>query len=231
MVIAEIAFSLVLLVGAGLMLKSLTALLDHNPGFDPRRLLTFSVFLPPDRNPKNPDIIRFDRDFMDRMRVLPGIVGVASTSVAPLTGGGNTIRFAIEGHPTDPGQENECDIRNVSAGYFSIMGIRLVAGRFFNDTDDTAAGPLRVIVNQAWVKRNLPGEDPIGKRIQFTYSTTQSYRQIAGVVRDIAEAGLDSANEPILFAPFRQDAGPFITYMVRWASDPAAAIGAIRAAL
>jgi predicted permease len=231
LVIAEIAFSLVLLVGAGLMLKSLTALLDHNPGFDTRRLLTFSVFLPTDRYPKSPDIVRFDRDFMDRMRVLPGFVGVASTSVVPLTGGGNTIRFAIEGHPTAAGQENECDIRDVSAGYFSMMGIPLVAGRFFNDADDTPAGPMRVIVNRAWVKRNLPGEDPIGKRIKFTYSPTEPYRQIAGVVGDIADAGLDSANEAILFAPFRQDAGSFITYMVRTAGDPGRAIGAARAAL
>jgi predicted permease len=231
LVIAEIAFSLVLLVGAGLMLKSLTALLDHNPGFDTRRLLTFSVFLPPVRYPKDPDIIRFDRDFMDRMRVLPGFVGVASTSVVPLTGGGNTIRFAIEGHPAAAGQENECDIRDVSAGYFSMMGIPLVAGRFFNDADDTPAGPMRVIVNRAWVKRNLPGEDPIGKRIKFTYSPTEPYRQIAGVVGDFAEAGLDSAGEPMLFAPFRQDAGRFITYMVRTAGDPGHAIGAARAAL
>jgi len=231
LVIAEIAFSLVLLVGAGLMLKSLTALLDHNPGFDTRRLLTFSVFLPPVRYPKDPDIIRFDRDFMDRMRVLPGFVGVASTSVVPLTGGGNTIRFAIEGHPTATGEENECDIRDVSAGYFSMMGIPLVAGRFFNDADDTPAGPMRVIVNQAWVKRNVPGEDPIGKRIKFTYSPTEPYRQIVGAVADIVETGLDSASEPMLFDPFRQNAGRFITYMVRTAGDPGRAIGAARAAL
>jgi predicted permease len=231
LVIGEIAFSLVLLVGAGLMVKSLTALLDHNPGFNTGRLLTFSVFLPPVPYPKDPDIIRFDRDFMDRMRALPGVVGVASTSVVPLTGGGNTIRFAIEGHPAAAGQENECDIRDVSAGYFSTMGIPLVAGRFFNDADDTAAGPMRVIVNQAWVKHNLPGENAIGKRIKFTYSPTQPYRQIAGVVGDIADAGLDSADESIIFAPFRQDAARFITYVVRTAGDPGGAIGAVRAAL
>jgi predicted permease len=231
LVIAEIAFSLVLLVGAGLMLKSLTALLDHDPGFNTRRLLTFSVFLPPDRYPKDPDAIRFDRDFMDRLRVLPGFLGVASTSVVPLTGGGNTIRFEIEGHPTAAGKENECDIRDVSAGYLSMMGIPLVAGRFFNDADDTPDGPQRVIVNQAWVKRNLPGEDPIGKRIKFTYSPTQPYREIAGVVGDSAEAGLDSAGEPMLFVPFRQDANQFINYVVRTAGDPGRAIGAARAAL
>jgi len=231
LVIAEIAFSLVLLVGAGLMLKSLGALLNHSPGFDTRRLLTFSVFLPPDRYPKDAEMVRFDRDFMDRMRVLHGFVGVASTSVVPLTGGGNTIRFVIEGRPTSAGHEGECDIRDVSDGYFSMMGIPLVAGRFFNDADDTPAGPTRVIVTQAWVKRNLPGEDPIGKRIRFTFSSSEPYRQIVGVVGDIAEAGLDSASESILFAPFRQGPDRFYSYIVRTAGEPGAAIGAARAAL
>ena len=231
LVITEIAFSLVLLVGAGLIVKSFTALLHRNPGFNTVRLLTFSVFLPPVSYPKDPDAIRFDRDFTDRIGALPGVVGIASSSVVPLTGGGNTIRFAIEGHPAATGEENECSIRDVSAGYFSLIGIPLVAGRFFSDSDDTASGPMRVIVNQAWVKRNLPGEDPIGKRIKFTYSPTQPFRQIVGVVGDIADADLDSPNEPILFAPYLQDVSPFITYVVRTAGSPAGAIGAIRAGL
>jgi predicted permease len=231
LVITEIAFSLVLLVGAGLMVKSFTALIHRNPGFNTVRLLTFSVFLPPVSYPKDPDAVRFDRDFTDRIGALPGVVGIASSSVVPLTGGGNTIRFAIEGHPAATGEENECNIRDVSAGYFSLMGIPLVAGRFFSDSNDTASGPMRVIVNQAWVKRNLPGEDPIGKRIKFTYSPTQPFRQIVGVVGDIADADLDSPNEPILFAPYLQDVGSFITYIVRTGGDPAGAIGAIRASL
>jgi predicted permease len=231
LVITEIAFSLVLLVGAGLMVKSLAALLDRNPGFDTRSLLAFSVFLPPGSYPKDPDVIRFDRDFTDRVRTLPGVAGIVSTSVVPLTGGGNTIRFVIEGQPVATGQENESNIRTISAGYFSLMGIPLVAGRFFNDTDDTASGPRRVIVNQSWVKRYFPGEDPIGKHIKFTYSPTQPFREIVGVVGDIVEASLDSPNEPILFAPSLQDANSFITYLVRIAGGPARAIGAIRDAL
>jgi putative ABC transport system permease protein len=231
LVVAEIAFSLVLLVGAGLMVKSLTALLDRNPGFDTRRLLTFSVFLPDQSYPQDPDAIRFDRDFMGRIRALPGVVGIASTSVVPLTGGGNSIRFVVEGQPSVTGQDSECSIRDVSAGYFSTMGIPLVAGRFFNDSTDTASAPRRVIVNQAWVKRHLHGEYPVGKRIKFTYSPTQPFREIVGVVGDIADAGLDSPEEPILFAPYLQDVNTFITYMMRTAGDPSGAIGAVRAAL
>jgi predicted permease len=112
-----------------------------------------------------------------------------------------------------------------------MMGIPLVAGRFFNDTDDTASGPKRVIVNQAWIKRNLPGENPIGKQIKFTYSPTQPLREIVGVVADIAEANLDGAKDPILFVPYLQDASPFLTYLVRTAGEPARATGAVRAAL
>jgi putative ABC transport system permease protein len=231
LVIAEIAFSLVLLVGAGLMVQSLAALLDRNPGFDTRRLFTFSVFLPPLSYAKDSDAVRFNRDFTDRVRALPGVVGIASTSLVPLTGGGNTIRFVIEGQPTAAGRENESNIRDISAGYFSTMGIPLLAGRFFDDSTDTASAPRRVIVNQSWVKRNLPGQNPIGARIKFTYSPTQAFREIVGVVGDIAEAGLDSPNEPILFLPYLQDVSSFITYVVRTAGDPAGVIGSIRAAV
>jgi predicted permease len=231
LVIAEIASSLVLLVGAGLMVKSLAALLDRNPGFDTRRLLTFSVFLLPQSYPQDADAIRFVRDFTERLRVLPGIAGVATTTVVPLTGGGNTVRFVVEGQPAVTGQEGESKIRDVSSGYFSTLGIPLAAGRFFNDTDDTASGPRRVIVNQAWVKRYLPGEKPIGKRFKFTNSPTQRFREIVGVVGDNADADLDRPEEPALFLPYFQDVDTFITYMVRTAGDPSGAIGAVRAAL
>jgi ABC-type antimicrobial peptide transport system permease subunit len=208
LVVPEIAFSLVLMVGAGLMVKSLAALLNRNPGFDTRGLLTFSVFLPDSVYSKNEDVTRFDRGFTDRIRSLSGVSGIASNSVVPLTGGGNTIRFVVEGQPTAAGQENECDIR-----------------------DNVASGPFRVMVSQSWVKRNLPGENPIGKRIKFTYSPTQPFREIVGVVGDIAEASLDSAKEPILYTPYLQGPSPFLTYIVRTTSDPASAIGPVRAAL
>ncbi len=154
-----------------------------------------------------------------------------TSSVVPLTGGGNTIRFVVEGRPTPAGQENESNIRTISSGYFALMGIPQVAGRLFNDTDDTASGPRRVLVNQAWVKRNMPGEDPIGKRVRFTFSPTQPFREIVGVVGDNADTGLDSPNEPILFTPALQSGNPFLTYIARTAGEPSAAIGAVRAAL
>ena len=231
LVIAEIAFSLVLLVGAGLMVKSLGLLLSRNPGFNTERLLTFSVFLQPANYPNTPDLIRFDRDFRDRIRTTQGVTGIASVSIAPLTGGGNTIRFALEGRPTAPGQDSESNIRSVSADYFSLMGIPLTAGRLFNDTDETPSGPRRVIVNQAWIKKNLPGENPIGKRVRFTNSPTQPFREIVGVVADTADTGLDSSNEASLFTPALQSIFPFLTYVVRTSGEPLAMTGAVQAAL
>jgi putative ABC transport system permease protein len=231
LVVTEIAFSLVLLVGAGLMVKSLAALLNRNPGFDTRGLLTFSVFLPGSSYSKDNDVTRFDRDLTDRIRSLPGVAGIASNSIVPLTGGGNTIRFVVEGHPTAAGQENECDIRDISASYFSLMKIPLIAGRYFNDSDNAASGPFRVMVNQSWAKRNLPGENPLGKRIKFTYSPTQPFREIVGVVGDIAEASLDSSKGPILFTPYLQGPSKFLTYIVRTTSEPTGALSPVRAAL
>src|SRR5215469_1424439 len=231
LVITEIAFSLVLMIGAALMMKSLAALVDRDPGFDTRRLLIFLVNLPSTSYPKGPDVIRFDKEFTDRLRSLPGVEGVTSNSVVPLTGNGASIRFLIEGRPVATGHENECNIRDVGANYFSVMKIPLVAGRLFNEAADTETAPQHIIVNQAWAKQYFQGEDPLGKRIKFTYSATQPYREIVGVVGNTAETGLDGPDEPSLFLPFAQDANSFIPYIVRTGGNPSNATSAIRASL
>ena len=231
LVIAEIALSLVLLVGAGLMVKSLGALLHRNPGFDTQNLMTFGVNLPSTSYPKDPDASRFDKEFSYRLASLPGIAGIANTSVVPLSGGGNSIRFIIEGQSVATGHENECDIRDISNNYFTVMKIPVVAGRAFNESADSATGPKHVIVNQAWVKEYFHGENPIGKRIKFTFSPTQPYREIVGVVGNIADEQLDSPQTPALFDPFAQDANSYINYIVRAAGNPASVLGAIRSAL
>ena len=152
-------------------------------------------------------------------------------SIVPLSGGGGTIRFLIEGRPKAAGQENECSIRDTSNSYFSVMRIPLASGRMFNDSADSSTAPNHVIVNRAWVRQFLPGDEPIGKRIKFTYSPTQPYREIVGVVGDTADASLDSADEPALFLPFAQSADSFISYIVRTSGDPTGMIGSMRAAL
>jgi predicted permease len=231
LVVAEIAFSLVLLVGAGLMVKSLNALLHRHPGFDSRNLLTFAINLPGASYPKDPDVVHFEQRFRERVTAVPGITGIASNSIIPLTGGGNTIRFLLEGETIAAGQESECDIRDITANYFSVMKIPLISGRFFNDTDETPGGPKRLLVNQAFVAHFLHGENPVGKRLRYTYSDKQPYREIVGVVGDIADASLDSPPQPGVFVPFVQDANSFITYVARTSGTPADAIASLRTTL
>ena len=231
LVVAEIAFSLVLLIGSGLMVKSLAAVLNRDPGFDAKSLLAFSVNLPPTTYPKDPDAIRFDKEFTERLSALPGVAGVASNSVVPLTGNGASIRFVVEGQPVEKGHENECNIRDVSNNYFSVMKIPLRAGRQFADSADSTTAPQHVVVNEAWAKEYLHGQDPIGKRIKFTYSPKENYREIVGVVGNTADAGLDRPDEPTLFLPFSQDPNSFINYVVRTGGSPASVVGEARASL
>ena len=231
LVVAEIAVSLVLLTGAGLMVESLGALLHRNPGFDTRNLVTFAVNLPVTTYPDDPDAIRFDRQFTERVRALPGVAGIVSNSTIPLTGGGSTVRFLIEGRPKPAGHEDEACIRSISNDYFSMMKIPLLSGRFFDDVDDTVKGPPHVIVNQAWVDAYTRGENPLGKRFRFTFSPKEPYREIVGVVANYADAGLDSPEVPALFLPFPQDANSYITYLVRAPASPAEVIDSLRVAL
>ena len=230
-VVTEIAFSLVLLVGAGLLFQSLSGLLRRDPGFDPRNLLTFAVNLPDASYPRDPDAVRFDRELTARVTGLPGITGIASNTIIPLTGGGNTIRFVLEGQSIAAGQESECAIRNTSSNYFSVLRIPLISGRFFNDADDSGDAPKHIIVNKSFADRHFRGENPLGKRLQFTFSDKQPYREIVGVVGDIADAGLDSAPEPALFVPFLQGVHSFLSYVVRTSGNPANSVASLRGTL
>ena len=231
LVVAEIAFSLVLLAGAGLAVRSLVALLHRDPGFDTHNLLTFAVNLPDNSYPKDADAIRFELQFRRQLSAAPGIVAVADTSSVPLTGSGGTVRFVIEGKPVQQGHEDESLIRDVSTTYFSTMKIPLISGRFFDDAADSPTAPKHAIVNEAWVKHYLNGENALGKRFRFTLSPTSPYREIVGVVADTADAQLESADEPALFLPFPQDDNSYISFVVRTAANPAVALAQVRQAL
>jgi predicted permease len=237
LVIAEISISLVLLVGAGLLLKSLHALLGQDPGFNLHNVLTFSVNLPDSSYPsdKTPPYysaaaVRFDHEFTERLRNVPGVLEVGQTSGIPASGGSGTIRFVIEGRTTALGQEDECQIIGVSTGYFSSLKIPLAEGRFFAATD-TVESPGVVVVSRAFVKSYLHGENPIGKRVRFTYSAKNPFLQIVGVAADTASIDLAAAPPAIIYTPNDQGPNTFLSYIVRTAGEPAAFVGAARAAL
>jgi len=235
----EIAISLVLLVGAGLMLQSLHALRHQDPGFDSHNVLTFEVSLPDSSYPTdekwpydNPTGRLFTRTFLDRLRNLSGVQGAAATSYLPIGGNLTGNRFVIEGKPTAPGQEDQCPSRSISVGYFEVMKIRLLAGRFFTPSDTHDTLPI-VIVNQAFAKRYFDsGEDPVGRALRFTFAPNEPVRKIVGVVGDVAEDELALPSPPIIYYPDQQRlAVSTISYVLRTEADPTAFIGTARNAL
>jgi putative ABC transport system permease protein len=237
LVVAEIAISLVLLVGAGLLLQSLRTLLRQSPGFDPRSVLTFDVNLPDSSYPSDKaypfnslSALRFDHEFTQRLRSSSGVLDVASTNVVPASGNGGTIRFLVEGRPTAQGQEDECNLLTVAPSYFSTLKIPLVTGRLFTANDSLDA-PEVLVVNRAFAKLYFPNEAPLGKRIRFTFNAKEPYRQIIGVVGNVAEIDLAAPPPALIYFPNDQGPNTFISYLVRTAGDPLASVGTARAVL
>jgi len=240
MVIVEIAISLVLLVAGGLMLQSLRALLEQDPGFDPDHVLTFLVNMPGASYPvakqwpfTNANALRFEHEFLQRLWRLPGVQGVSATSGLPAVQNRSTNRFVIAGRPVAPGEEEASISRRVDADYFSVMKIPLLRGRSFTATD-VMGRPWVAIVNQAWVKRYLArDEDPIGKQLRLTSSTEEPFREIVGMVGDVAEDNLAAPPPPVMYFSVDQDSGyaSYLNYVVRTGGDPVALIPAVRSTM
>jgi predicted permease len=229
LVVGEIALSLALLVGAGLMLRSMKALVDKSPGFTAHHLLTFEIDLPDRQYPDDASALRFERQFTHRLRNLPGVQDAATTSLLPVTGARNTIRFVVEGQTTATGQENECMIRVVSPNYFRTMRIPLISGRSFTEQDD-AKVPRRVIVSRGFVKNYLGEGRAVGRRVRFTFSPRNPYQEIVGVVGDVS-ASLDSGDSAVIYVPFLQAPDSYSEYVVRTRTDAASLVGAVRSTL
>jgi predicted permease len=237
MVVSEIAIAVVLLVGAGLMLKSVRALLRHDPGFEVRNVLTFSINLPNTAYPNDKDnpgfssaALRFDKEFTDRLRAAPGIADVGQASGIPVSGGSGTVRFVVEGQTTATGHEGESQTLTVTPGYFSTLRIPLLSGRPFDANDNKDAPPV-LIVNKAFANTYLSGADPVGKRIRFTYSDKNPYMQIVGMAADTAAVDLALPLPPEIYSANDQGPNNYLGYVVRTSGDPAAFVGAARAAL
>jgi predicted permease len=227
LVVAELALALVLLAGAGLMVKSVGALMHQDPGFDTQNLLTFAVGLPDNSYKDDASALRFERQFADKLRNIPGVKDESVIDKLPLTGNGNTVRFVVEGRPVVKGQEDECNIRGPAANYFQVMKVPLVKGRFFGETDIDGKPPV-AIVNQAFAKMFFPGEDPLGKRFRFTFSDQQPFRQIVGIVGNENEGQLDEPMAPTLYLPFEQDVSSYMYFVLRTGPEPASLIPSVR---
>jgi putative ABC transport system permease protein len=228
LVVSELALAFVLLVGAGLMTKSLNRLLQVSPGFNPENLLTFNLRLPPARFNDDPKgTAAFHQQLLERLETIPGVAAAGTVNIPPLRGG-NTTRFFVAGQPRPaPGQEIESNLRDVSANYFAVMGVPLLKGRSFTVHDDVNSPPV-IIVNQTLARRVFPQKDAVGQRLIFT-AETQPY-EIVGVVGDEKLNGLDADLTPIVYGPYLQDSTPGLMSVVavRTAGDPGAVTNAIR---
>ena len=225
-VMTEIALAVVLLVGAGLMMKSLLRLLQTNVGFNPQNVLTMTVALPPGKYREPTALVSFHQQLNERVRALPGVSSAGTVNILPLQGG-NTTRFVVEGDPIPaPGEEIEANFRVVDESYFQTLGIPLMAGRMF-DERDKADAPGVVMIGKTVADRIFAGRDPIGRRINYA-SIQGPPDLIVGVVGDVKIAGLDEAIRPVLYYPFRQSPSMTTNLVVRTNADPTTLAGAIR---
>ena len=226
MVVTEIALAVVLLVGAGLMMKSLFRLLQTNVGFKTENVLTMTVILPPSKYMDANKQINFNDQLRERVQSLPGVSGAGTVNILPVNSG-NTTRFYVDGDPIPaPGQEIEANIRTVSDDYFKALGVPVLAGRTF-DARDTNDGQSVVIIGKTVADRVFAGRDPIGKRLRYS-SVQDGGDVVVGVVGDVKITGLDEAVRPVLYYPFRQSASTFANLVARTDSDPNVLAGAIR---
>jgi putative ABC transport system permease protein len=228
LVIAEIAISLALLVGAGLMVKSFLRLINTDPGFNPENVLTMELLLPRAGYAEEAQRAVFFHQLLERVEALPGVEMAGVVSHLPLGGSNASAGFLIEGRPEPPpGQGNDGRYRVCSPRYFEALGIRLLRGRAFTEQDREGAAPV-VIVNETLARQHWPNEDAVGHRIRFTGDPAQNpWMMIVGVVRDVKHT-LDGEVKPEYYLPHAQDAWRSMSLVVRAKREPMALAPAIR---
>jgi putative ABC transport system permease protein len=230
LVAAEVALGLVLLVGTGLMLRSLQKLLEVNPGFDPKNVLTMRLELPNSRYPRYPKSERaaaFFNGLIERVQTLPGVQVVAATSQLALSGGPNGV-VQIEGRSRTAGFGGPLVQRSsVLSDYFRAMGISLLKGRPFTKAD-TAESAKVVIINQTLAHRFWPGEEPIGKRLSWGSGDVPVWREVVGVVADVHQWGLIREPMPEVYFPYAQLPQAAMSLVIRSSCDASTLIKAVR---
>jgi putative ABC transport system permease protein len=226
--VAQISLSLVLLVGAGLLLRSFVKLSSVNPGFNPQNLLTLRVTLPQVKYAKPAQYIDFFQRLLEQVRAVQGVHAATIDNSFPLTGMTPGTDFDIAGKPAPAlGQERGTDVRLVGSDYFRTMGIPVLSGRTFSDREETVQSHV-VIVSESLAHRYFPEEDPLGQQIKIYMGDQNEFSEIIGVVGDVKRAGLNTVPVAASYWPHAQL--PFSSMMlaVRTDGDPFAKVAAIR---
>jgi putative ABC transport system permease protein len=219
LVVTEVALAVVVLIGAGLLIRSFIRLRSMNPGFQPAGLLTMRVPLAGTRNAAPERRVAFFQELTLRMAALPGVRCVGAINGLPLTGLGSGVPFAIEGQPVpQPSQWPIAVLRSVNPDYFHALGIPLAAGRVFTAGDDAQAPPV-IVINQTLARRYFPASGPIGRQLTLDYRKPHSAR-IVGVVSDVKPERLQSEDWPSIYCPYPQAPVQTITLALRSDGPP-----------
>jgi len=234
LVVAEVAIAMVLLVGAGLLIRSFMRLQQVSPGFNPANVLTMQLSLPRSKYADKPQIATFFDQLVQRVSTLPGVQSAAVGTNLPMANDGWNASFAVENLQVGPDEPSpHGDPHRISSNYFAAMGIPLLRGRAFTDADSKDSLPV-AIIDQTLADQYWPDQDPIGKRIAAFFEGPRSqpnWREIVGVVGHVKQYGLDGKSKVQYYFPQTQSSQNDMHLIVRTASDPKAMVAAIREAL
>ena len=226
-IIFEVALSLLLLVGAGLMLKSFLLLQRTSPGFSPDNLLTSRVFLNTDDYPEPQQKAAFFHQALQQLQTIPGVQSVGATTALPLSGSSNNFRFSVDGRVAPASAEkSQAQYRAISPDYFRTMGIPLLQGREFTDRD-AANAPGVVVINETMARRVFPDGDALGKHLTITYGKP-TLREVVGIVGDVKHLRLNEEAKPEMYVPYPQNPWSSMTFVVRAAIPPDELVSTVR---
>jgi len=232
LVIMQTATGLVLLVGAGLLIRSFVHILNLDPGFDPKNMLTARIGVSFDRLGHDQHVQFYDQ-LVARISALPAVQAASAGWPLPMSGSNASVSFSIEGNTSAKADHPSESISVVLPGYFKTMRVPLLSGRFFGENDGVKSAPV-IIINQAFTNKYFPSENPIGKRIRVDLGDgvfENPAREIVGVVGDIRRKGLPVESEPAYYLPYAQAVvtNPFLT--IRTGGDPFTVENELRAVL
>jgi predicted permease len=227
LIVSELAFAVILMVGAGLLLRTLRDLLQENPGFNPTQVVTANIQLPnpneseADRYLDIPRRATFDRELLRRMKAIPGVDLAAITSALPATntnpnavGGVASEGFAIEDRPVESSQDLSAERIRISSDYFKVLQTTLLRGRSFTEGDE-GGKPLVAIIDESTARKYWPTQDPLRRRVRFARDHTKPWATIVGVIRDIKSDGLDIDGVPHIYVSTYQDNSKRLSVVLR----------------
>jgi predicted permease len=231
LVIVEVTLAMVLLVGAGLLLRSFQRILETQPGFRPEHVLTASLSLREPYYKEDSDIQNFYQRLLERLQSLPGVQIAGASSDLPLKAGWNHL-FTPEGYQLPPGASlNLCNHSVILGPYLQAIGAPLLRGRYFTDQDNSASTHV-LIISDALARRYWPDKDPIGKRLKWgTEGSKDSWLTVVGVVGDVKQSSLDVETSPHTYESFLQNTISSLNVALRTSNDPASTASALRSAV